>query len=361
MEALLSPSGASSPSSKESISVTVVMPIRNEEGFIVRSLEAVLNQNYPPGLLEVIVADGRSEDRTLRILRDLAQRHPNLRVIDNPARVVPVGLNRAIREARGDIIVRVDGHTLVAPDYVSECVATLHRTGADNVGGPMRARGESPFGCAVAAATGSPFGVGGARFHYSENEEWVDTVYMGAWKRELFDRIGPFDEEMVRDQDDEFNYRLLDRGGRVLLSPHIRSSYSVRGSPRLLWRQYFQYGYWKVRVIQKHPRQARLRHLVPPVFAAALFLSFVVAGIVPGAVLVWLPVPASYMVANLVASIASARRAGWALLGRLVVVYAILHLSYGFGLLAGLARFAGKWGAPAAPSSSVATGRDTSA
>ena len=346
---------------KEPIFVTVVMPVRNEAAFIGRSLTAVLDQDYPAGLMEVIVADGRSEDATREAVRQMMEHHANLKLIDNPSRIVPTGLNRAIREAKGDIIIRVDGHTLVARDYVSECVDALRRTGADNAGGPMRAGGEGLFGRAAAAATSSPFGVGGARFHYSDKEEWVDTVYMGAWRRAALDRAGLFDEEMVRDQDDELNYRLLDRGGRILLSPRIRSSYTVRGTARSLWRQYFQYGYWKVRVIQKHPRQVRLRHLVPPAFAFALVGSAIAAGLVPRAVFWWASVPASYAVTNLLASIASARRAGWSLLAHLVMIYAILHLSYGVGFLAGVARFCGRWREPAARRSSPVTGGDASA
>ena len=346
---------------KEPIFVTVVMPVRNEAAFIGRSLGAVLDQDYPSDFMEVIVADGRSEDATREAVREMMKHHANLKVIDNPSRIVPTGLNLAIREAKGVIIIRVDGHTLVARDYVSECVDALRRTGADNVGGPMRAGGEGRFGRAVAAATSSRFGVGGARFHYSDKEEWVDTVYMGAWRREALERAGLFDEEMVRDQDDELNYRLLDRGGRILLSPRIQSSYTVRGNSRSLWRQYFQYGYWKVRVIQKHPRQVRLRHLVPPAFAAALVGSVIAACLVPRAVFLWAAVPASYAAANLLASIASARRAGGSLLAHLAMIYAILHLSYGVGFLAGVARFCGRWREPAARRSSPVTGGDASA
>ena len=360
MEASLSPLRTSPRPLRKPVFATVVMPARNEAAFIRRSLAAVLEQDYPPGLMEVIVADGMSEDGTRDAVREMMGRHANLRLVDNPSRIVPTGLNRAIRAAKGDVIIRVDGHTIVTQDYVAACVSALCRTGADNVGGPMRAEGEGGFGRAVAAATSSPFGVGGARFHYSDDEEWVDTVYMGAWRRETFDRIGLFDEEMVRDQDDEFNYRLLNHGGRILLSPRIRSSYTVRGSPRSLWRQYFQYGYWKVRVMQKHRRQVRLRHLVPPAFVAALAASAVAACLAPRAAILWGTVPASYAAANLLASVASSKRAGWSILPSLPLVYAILHLSYGLGLLAGLARFCGRWRGQAACQPDPATGGDAS-
>src|SRR5262245_34169273 len=195
--------------------VTVIMPVRQEAGFIARSLGAVLAQEYPVERLEVLVADGGSTDGTREIVQAHQARHPNLRLVDNPGQIVPTGLNAALRHARGEVIVRVDGHTEIAPDYVLECVSALRRMGADNVGGRMNAIGEGPFGEAVALATSSPFGIGNARFHYSDREEWVDTVYMGAWPREVFARIGLFDEELVRDQDEEFNYRLLGLGGRI--------------------------------------------------------------------------------------------------------------------------------------------------
>ena len=341
--------------------VTIIMPVRDEGACLRRTLGAVLSQDYPPGLLEVLVADGMSEDGTRAIVTDMMAGHPRLRMIDNPSRIVSTGLNAAIREARGEVIVRVDGHTVVAPDYVSECLAALRRSSADNVGGPMRGIGEGWFGKAVAAATSSPFGVGGARFHYSEGEEWVDTVYLGAWRKQTFDRIGLFDEELVRDQDDELNYRLLDRGGRILLSPRIRSSYTVRGTPRSLWRQYFQYGFWKVRVMQKHPRQVRLRQLAPPVFVAALILSAAAAWRSPGVAPLWCTVPLMYAVANLAASMVRARTVGWSIAPLLPLVYGIIHTGYGLGFLAGMVVFGTKWRARRNGRSVRAANEDASA
>ncbi len=316
--------------------VSVVMPIRNEAGSIARSLAAVIEQDYPSDRLEILVADGMSSDGTRGIVDALRALHPGLRLIDNPGRIVAAGLNRAIGQARGEVIVRVDGHTTVARDYVAECVGALLRSSAENVGGRMEARGEGRFGEAVALATGSPFGVGGARFHYSGREEWVDTVYMGAWRRDVFDRLGLFDEEMVRNQDDEFNYRILDQGGRILLTPRIRSVYTVRGRPLALWRQYFQYGYWKVRVMRRHPRQIRLRQWVPPLFAAALLGTGALALMVPAGAAAFIAVAGAYVVASGVASAWVASRAAWRHLWLLPLVYAILHLAYGLGFLFGL-------------------------
>jgi hypothetical protein len=229
----------------------------------------------------------------------------------------------------------VDGHTEIASDYVRWCVYELDHTEADNVGGRMAPVGDGAFGRAVALATSSPFGVGGGRFHYSDRREWVDTVYMGAWPREVFERVGGFDEQFVRNQDDEFNYRLLSSGGKILLSPRIRSRYHNRSTPGSLWRQYRQYGYWKVRVMQKHPSQMRARQFVPPTFAAVLVGSVVLALFAGLGRLLLAGVAGTYLTANLVASLWTARR-DWRTLPLLPLAFSILHLAYGFGFLWGL-------------------------
>jgi succinoglycan biosynthesis protein ExoA len=343
--------------------VTVIIPIRNEEDSIHRSLDTVLAQEYPPRRMEILIADGMSNDKTREIIESLTLDHSNVKLLDNPGRIVPTGLNAALQQAKGEIIIRVDGHTIIAPDYVSQCVQTLERTQADNVGGRMNATGKNTFGKAVALATSTPFGVGGGRFHYSDQEEWVDTVYMGAWPRKVFEKIGLFDEELVRDQDDEFNYRLRAAGGRILLNPDIKSEYTVRSTPRSLWRQYFQYGFWKVRVLQKHPRQMRTRQFVPPLFVLSLIISILIAIIPflfspspvsgPPSSVFSLPSPvfylpllllaAAYLIATLSASVNTASKKGWRFLPLLPMVFAILHVSYGLGFLVGLVKFWNRW------------------
>lgn len=319
------------------------MPIRQEAGFILRSLGSVLEQDYPSELLEILVADGYSTDGTREIVQALQTKHPRLRLIDNPGRVVPTGLNAALRQARGEIIIRVDGHTEIAQDYVRQCVLVLRETGADNVGGPVNATGVGSFGEAVALASCTPFGVGNARFHYSNRDEWVDTVPYGAWSRALFERIGLFDEELARNQDDEFNYRLLRSGGRIWLSQRIQSRYTTRGTPAALWRQYYRYGYWKVRVMQKHPHQMRLRQFVPPAFVATLAGSVALAPVSSYSRALLTTIVGTYALANLAASLATARRHGWRHLLRVPLVYGILHGSYGIGFLVGLVKFGPRW------------------
>jgi cellulose synthase/poly-beta-1,6-N-acetylglucosamine synthase-like glycosyltransferase len=325
--------------------ITIIFPVRNESAYIEHGLRSVLYQDYPADRMEILIADGMSTDNTRKIVNDFAVSHPlqQIYLFDNPGKIVPTGMNIALRQAQGEIIIRVDGHTVIAPDYVRQCVEILQRTRADNVGGKMNAVGINPFGKAVALATSTQFGVGGGRFHYLDEEEWVDTVYMGAWPRSVFEKIGLLDEELVRDQDDEFNYRLREQGGRILLSPTICSEYSVRSTPRALWRQYYQYGLWKVRVLQKHSHQMSLRQFVPPVFVLMLLGSTLLA-LFSSLRPLSLVVPLVYLVSNLVASLWTALRRGWTALPFLPLIFIILHISYGLGFLIGLGKFANRWG-----------------
>ena len=350
--------------------VCIIIPERNEKSSIRTCLDAVLAQDYPQNLVTILVVDGISTDGTREILAKYEEEYPFFHVIESPRRVVSPGFNLALRCTLADIIIRVDGHTVIAPDYVRQCVAALQRTQADNAGGKMNAVSTTRFGWAVAFATSTPFGVGGSRFHYSDEEEWVDTVYMGAWPRQVFEKIGLFDEELVRNQDDEFNYRLRQQGGRILLSPAIRSEYTVRSTPLALLRQYAGYGYWKVRVLQKHPLQMSPRQFIPPAFVLALLLSALLFlfsfFFVPSPVFALTPValnhsplafgifpflrflsfaaPIAYLFANLAASIWTASRRGWSFLPSLSLIFAILHLSYGIGFLLGLVKFWNRWG-----------------
>jgi succinoglycan biosynthesis protein ExoA len=326
--------------------VSVLMSIRDEEDYIQRSLEAVMAQDYPVDSLEIIVSDGISTDNTHKTLVEFSALHPQpkIHILENPGKIVPTGMNLALHQAKGEIIIRVDGHTVIAPDYVRQCVDALLRTNADNVGGKMNAFGINPFGKAVALATSTTFGTGGGRFHHSDKEEWVDTVYMGAWYRRVFEKVGLFDEELVRDQDDEFNYRLREHGGQILLTPAIRSDYTVRSTPRALWQQYYQYGFWKVRVLQKHPRQMSPRQFVPPAFVLALIICILASFVYPWGRLLLAGMGGVYLLANLIAACWAAARSSWSALIFLPLIYAILHFSYGLGFLVGLLKFANRWG-----------------
>jgi cellulose synthase/poly-beta-1,6-N-acetylglucosamine synthase-like glycosyltransferase len=316
--------------------VTVILPVRNEERHLEGCLLSVLGQDYPPELMEILVADGRSEDGTRDLIARHAQADGRVRLVDNAGRIVPTGLNAAIQESRGEVIVRVDGHTRIEPDYVSRSVEALRRTGADVVGGNMRAVGRSTFGRSVALATSTPMGVGGSRFHYAAREEPAESVYMGVFRRDLFARYGLFDEGMVRNQDDELNYRIRARGGRIVLVPGLRSTYAPRESTAALFRQYFQYGFYKVRVASLHPRMFRPRHALPSLFVLAI------AGLAVAAA--WAPVARTLfpllLLLHFGASLAfSARAAAGETAAWLLSPFAtlILHMGYGSGFLIGAA------------------------
>lgn len=323
--------------------VSVVIPMRNEAASIGACLEAVLAQEYPEELLEVLVVDGDSDDDSAAVVEEIGRSHGGrVRLLHNPARIVPPALNLAIREARGEVIVRVDGHTRIAPDYVRAGVEALTRTGADNVGGPMIAVGGGVWGDAVARVTSSRFGVG-SYFHFGTEEREVDTVYLGMWPRAVFGRIGLFDEELVRNQDDEWNYRLRKLGGRVVLTPAMRSQYQNRQSLRRLALQYWQYGMWKVRVLQKHPRQMSWRHFVPPGFVALLASLGVAAPFAAPAAWLLGGVAGGYLAAIALLSANLSAADGVRAWAAAMVTFAVIHICWGAGFLAGLVRFARRW------------------
>lgn len=320
--------------------VSIVIPCRNEANHIETCVRSLLAQDFPAEKLEVIVADGMSEDGTRDVLAGLAQQDARVTMVENQGRIVSTGLNAAIGAARGRIIIRADAHTQYAPDYVSQCVAVLRETGADNVGGPWVAKGKGLMGRAIAAAFQSSFAVGGARGHDANYEGSLDTVYLGCWPREVFDRIGLFDEELVRNQDDEFNLRLARAGGKIWQSPRIRSWYSPRGSLGELFRQQVQYGYWKVRVIQKHRMPASIRHLIPALFVISMFFLPVLSTWWALAGWTWLALAGTYSIFNIAASMMAAARHGWELLPLLPPVFACYHFGYGCGFLRGIWNFA---------------------
>lgn len=324
--------------------VTLIMPIRNEEHFIERSLGAVLAQDYPTDRLEILVVDGMSDDDTPTIVQQMLADRLNGRLLTNPDRIVPTAMNIGLAAAQGDVIVRVDGHTVIAPDYVHRCVEILQETGVDCVGGTLQTEGQTNVARSISLAQSCPFGVGNATFRTGAEEgQFVDTLAFGAYRREVFNRIGTFDEELVRNQDDEFNYRLRAAGGQIWLDPSIRSIYYARATFRSLWNQYFQYGFYKVCVFQKVSGSAQIRHWIPPLFALAVLGGLPVALIVPILRTPYLAGLALYLLIDLAVSVRIATRSGWRHILRLPLVFPILHLSYGLGFWGGLLRFGFPW------------------
>jgi len=316
--------------------VTVIMPVLNEAAFIRQSLGAVLSQDYLVNRMEILVVDGGSTDGTQSIAQEILRDYPLARLLTNPHRIQAAALNIGILAAQGDIIVRIDGHTLIAPDYVSACVRLLVEGKADNVGGMMRPVGTTYVGQGIALATSSPFGIGGSKFHYSEREQYLDTVYLGAYWRKTFDQIGLYDEAVNINEDYELNYRLRQAGGKVLLSPAIQSTYTPRSSLSALWRQYFIYGRQKVRTLRKYPASLRWRQIIAPLFVGSLFGSLILT--ICGVYARWLFafIVGCYLLANLVASTIIAGCKGWRYWPILPLVFASIHLAWGLGFWYGL-------------------------
>jgi glycosyltransferase involved in cell wall biosynthesis len=323
--------------------VSVIVPCRNEFDQIESCLRSIINQQEPPGGLEIVIVDGMSDDGTRDILKNAAEQDSRIRLVDNPARITPCGMNCGIRAARGRWIARMDAHSRYAPDYLVRCLEVTGETGADNVGGSVVTEGHTRIQKAIAAAHHSPFSVGGARWHNPDYEGKADTVFGGFYKREIFERIGFFDEELVRNQDDELNLRLSRSGGKIWQSPRIKSWYHPRNSLFALFRQYTQYGYWKVRVIQKHKLPASWRHLVPGGFLMLLSCLLLTAALGSfrgySLLLCWAPlilVLGCYGAGILAASMATAARTEWRLLPVLPLVFPCYHFGYGYGFLRGI-------------------------
>jgi cellulose synthase/poly-beta-1,6-N-acetylglucosamine synthase-like glycosyltransferase len=309
--------------------------MRNEEAYIAKCLRSIVEQDYPKDSMEVLVVDGLSDDRSREIVEEFGEKYPFIRLLDNPRCIVPTAMNIGIKEAAGEIIIRVDGHCRLALDYISQCVRYLEEGGVACVGGAIESIGQTPMARAISLAMSSPFGVGDAYFRHAQQqkERYVDTLAFGAYRREVFNQIGLFDEELVRNQDYDLNYRLRKAGGKILLTPVIKSHYYTRSSLRKLWSQYFQYGFWKMQMLRKHPRSVRVRQLVPPSFALVLLLSGALSVISNLAAWVFALLVASYVGLSLAFSFSISARKGWRYLPVLPVIFACLHLSWGLGFL----------------------------
>jgi succinoglycan biosynthesis protein ExoA len=325
--------------------VSILIPIRNEVHYIRKCLDAVLKQDYPAEQIEILIADGMSDDGTRDLLKADHINDSRVKVFDNHAKIVANGLNLLTRLAKGEILVRVDGHCMIAPDYVSRCVHHLQTKNVDGVGGPMNSIGEDDISQTIALAMSSKFGVGGSSFRTEVGQtKLVDTVPFPAYTRAIVDKVGPYDEELVRNQDDEYNYRIRKAGGKILLAADVYSTYYSRGSLKDLWRQYFQYGFYKVRVLQKHPRQMSLRQFVPPAFVMTLMATTTFAFFnIWGRVLLGV-IGGAYLMVNIAVSIVTAKNQGWRSIWLLPLAFTTLHISYGSGFLLGLIKFWNRWG-----------------
>jgi succinoglycan biosynthesis protein ExoA len=320
------------------IRVSVIIPCRNEEKSIFACLEGLQQQTFAMEEVEVLIADGMSTDQT----RPEIERFTNIGskfsviVIDNPEKTIPSALNRAIEAGRGEFIIRIDAHSRPHPDYIRLCMGHLENNTADNVGGVWKIRpgNETWIARSIAEAASHKLGVGNALYRYTTRAEFVDTVPFGAFRKSLFERIGKFDEDLLTNEDYEFNARILKSGGKVFLDPEIQCEYFARPTLQSLAKQYGRYGFWKFKMLRRYPSTLKMRQLLPPVFVLGLILT--------GLLSIWIP-PARwllgfeillYLISLCLASVPAARKGKEIrfILG-IPLAMATMHLSWGSGFL----------------------------
>jgi succinoglycan biosynthesis protein ExoA len=316
--------------------VTIAMPCRDEESYIEDCVRSALAQDWPHDHLEILVADGMSMDASREILARLASEDHRIRLVDNPARIQAAGLNECIRRARGEVIVRMDVHADYPPDFIRKCVEVLDRTGADNVGGAARPRARTFFQRCIAAALSSPLAIGGSQYRKAEADGFVESVWPGAFRRGIFERVGLFDPRAVTNEDAELNQRIVDAGGRVYLSREIVVHYYPRSSMRSLARQYFKYGKGRARTLLKHRRFLSWRPALP-----FLWLSTEAALLATSP---WHPLGtwsiALYALVTGAEAVRVGRSQGVRAIPVVWSIFPVLHLSHGAGFAAGLVKYA---------------------
>jgi succinoglycan biosynthesis protein ExoA len=317
--------------------VSIIIPCYNEQARIGSLLEAISAQTYPDEDLEVIIADGMSTDGTREVVKQYSRAHPGLllRLIENPKRSIPSAINAAVAAAQGEIILRLDGHSQPYPDYVERCIRDLQEDLGENVGGvwEIRPAAEGWVARSIAVAASHPLGVGDALYRHATNPAYVDTVPFGCFRRDLFLQMGGFDEQLLTNEDYDFNARIRQRGGRIWLDPQIRSIYYARETLGALARQYWRYGYWKFRMLRRLPSTLRWRQALPPILVLSLLLELVFSWVTP---IRWIFIVelTIYLFALLAAGIFAAyRRHSISLIIGLPLAIGCMHLSWGTGFI----------------------------
>jgi glycosyltransferase involved in cell wall biosynthesis len=322
------------------IQVSVIVPCRNEEKTIRLLLEALAQQSFPRSEMEVLIADGLSEDGTRDVIAEFKAEYPSmqLRILDNPHRIIPAALNVGIAAAQGEFILRMDAHAIPQLDYVARCVEALQTTHAENVGGvwEIQPQNKSWVARSIAAAAAHPLAVGDAGYRIGSQAGYVDTVPFGAFRRELIERIGPFDEHLLTNEDYEFNARIRQSGGSIWLDPQIRSVYFARGSLGELAKQYWRYGFWKAQMLKRYPQTLRLRQALPPLFVFSLILLPILSLVFQPLFTVWLIELGIYLAALIFVGIQLAiQKKDAALALGVPLAIATMHLGWGAALIVG--------------------------
>ncbi|MEU8629405.1 glycosyltransferase family 2 protein [Streptomyces sp. NPDC048669] len=309
--------------------VSVIMPVLNEERHLRNSVRHILEQEYS-GEMEVVIALGPSTDRTDEIAAELVAEDPRVHTVPNPTGRTPAALNAAIKASSHPVVVRVDGHGMLSPNYIATAVRLLEETGAQNVGGIMQAEGENAWEDAVAAAMTSKIGVGNAAFHTGGEAGPAETVFLGVFRREALEKADGYNIEFIRAQDWELNFRIREAGGLIWFSPELRVQYRPRPSVRALAKQYKDYGRWRHVVARYHSGSINLRYLAPPTAVVAIAAGIVVgAAVTPWALLV----PAGYIAAIVAGSLPAGRGLPLKARALIPVALATMHMSWGYGFL----------------------------
>ncbi len=322
------------------IEVSIIVPCYNEEHRIAGLLNAIHAQSYPLGHMEVIIADGKSTDKTKKVIKDFQKEHPNLLIhlIDNPKRNIPSGLNLAIRAAQGKYVVRIDAHSIPDIHYVELCVQHLESEKANNVGGVwiIKPGKETQVANAIAIAAAHPLGVGGAQYRNKNSiANFVDTVPFGSYQRDYLMDIGLFDESLLSNEDYELNNRILNAGGKVFLDPNIQCEYFARSNYSALAKQYFRYGFWKYRMLSRFPSSVKLRQFLPPLFVFGMILLLIAGFFLPILLYVWLIIALIYLFSIFLGTYLVPNASKPLISTHVLTTLAIItmHLSWGTGFL----------------------------
>ena len=317
--------------------VSVVIPCYNEEKNIPLLLDALDSQNYPHDLMEIVIVDGKSSDRSLDVITQTAIKFPDLkiRVLENPQRIIPAALNIGMRSAKGEIIVRMDAHSIPDMNYIRYCVENLEKNIASNVGGKWIIIPGSPslISQCIAKAASHPFGVGDAKYRYSDKPGYVDTVPYGSFYKKLLDEVGYFNEELLANEDYEFNARIRKAGGKIYFDPRISTRYIARATLGRLSKQYFNYGFWKFKMLQKFPETLRLRQAIPPLFVAGIIILLLFSIFFPAFWKIIGTILLVYVGVLMAGAVKMLKDGSWLCLFGIPLAIIVMHFSWGAGFI----------------------------
>lgn len=319
--------------------VSVIIPCRNEEKYIEQTLKSLINQEDLPGGYEIIVVDGKSQDRTTEIVEKLRSDFPHIKLVINEKQVTPTALNLGIKESDGEYICILGAHSIYSKNYLSSCLNlfTLHPEVA-GVGGPIISKGKDSFSSAVALVMSSPIGVGNAKHRFPKYEGFAEMACFPMFHRSIFDKVGFYDEKLIKNQDDDFCFRLRNKGEKIYISPSVKALYYVRNTAKTLYNQYYQYGLWRVAVTKKHKLPISFRQLVPSFFILTIILFFIIGTVINNP-LVMFVIPAVYLMTITGFSVFIMIKEGIRKGMYIPFVIIILHFSYGLGFFSGLYKF----------------------